>query len=218
VAGRQAELLAAMRLTPAGDPAARPEARILSQDPRLILFPGLFTPAECDCLATLAGPDFQPSVVLDPRTGRPMRDPVRTSDVAAFPLAVEGAFVHALNRRLAAATGTDPRQAEPLQVLRYAGGQQYRPHLDVLPQAANQRVLTALVWLNDGYAGGETRFPDLSFTLKGEPGDALVFVNVDAAGRPDGRVRHAGLPVTAGVKLLASRWIRARPLDLAQPS
>jgi len=211
-AATQAALLDAMPLTPGGDPVARPAARILSQDPRVILFPALFTPAECGGLAELAAADFQPSTVIDPRSGRPMRDPVRTSDVAAFPLAAEGAFVHALNRRIATATGTDPRQGEPLQVLRYAGGQQYHPHLDVLPQEANQRVLTVLVWLNDGYAGGETRFPELDLSLKGRPGDALAFVNVHATGRPDQRLRHAGLPVTDGAKLLASRWIRARPL------
>ena len=48
----------------------------------------------------------------------------------------------------------------------------------------------------------------------GMPGDALIFANVTADGSPDSRLRHAGRAVTAGEKMLASRWIRARPLDL----
>ena len=58
---------------------------------------------------------------------------MRDSDAAAFPLVLEWPFVHALNRRIAAASGTDVAQGEALQILRYAPGQQYRPHLDAVP-------------------------------------------------------------------------------------
>ena len=59
-----------------------------------------------------------------------VQNPVRTSDAMVFPWIAESPAVHALNRRIAAATGTIPAQGEPLQVLRYRRGQQYRPHLD----------------------------------------------------------------------------------------
>jgi prolyl 4-hydroxylase len=125
----------------------------------------------------------------------------------------EDLVVRALNRRLATATGTEPTQGEPLHILRYAPGPEYKPHLDALPAVANQRHWTALVYLNSGYAGGETAFPELDLAVRGEPGDALVFRNVDAAGRPDPRTRHAGRPVTAGAKWLATRWIRQSAYD-----
>ena len=35
----------------------------------------------------------------------------------------------------------------------------------------------------------------------------------DHSGEPDPRSRHCGRPVTAGTKLIASRWIRQRPPD-----
>lgn len=42
-------------------------------------------------------------------------------------------------------------------------------------------------------------------------GDALLFFNLDAAGRPDPHSMHAGCPVLAGVKWTATKWIHAAP-------
>jgi hypothetical protein len=120
---------------------------------------------------------------------------------------------YALVRQIAAATGTDVRRGETLQILRYAPGQEYRPHLDAIPGLANQRVLTVLVYLNNDYAGGEIDFPEIGLAVRGRTGDALMFANALPDGRPDPVTRHAGRPVTQGIKLLASWWIRARPAE-----
>jgi len=172
---------------------------------------GLFSAAECDFLAELADAKYRPAEIFHEGQQRFVRDPLRDSDIADFPLLAEFPVVHALNRRIAARTGTHVRQGEPLQVLRYAPGQQYQPHLDAVPGLANQRILTVLVWLNDAFEGGETDFPEIGRRFRGARGDALVFANVLPDGRPDPVMRHCGLPVTRGTKLLASRWIRARP-------
>ena len=125
------------------------------------------------------------------------------------PLA-EDRVIQLINERLAQVTGTTAEQGEPLHVLRYLPGQEYRPHVDALPGVANQRHWTVLVYLNQGYGGGATRFDLAGVEFAGREGDALVFRNVDAAGASDPRTRHAGLPVTEGIKWLATRWIRAR--------
>jgi prolyl 4-hydroxylase len=192
-------------------------ADILSHDPPIRLVRSLFTGEECDYLIGLAAPALRPSVIVDPETGRPKPDPVRTSDGMNFGPAQEDVAVNALNRRIAAATGTAYECGEPLHVLRYAPGQEYKPHLDALPGVGNQRAWTALVYLNGGYEGGDTVFPELGLSAKGEPGDCLVFRNVTADGRGDPRTRHAGRPVTGGVKWLATRWIRQRPFDPFDP-
>ncbi|HEY0014551.1 MAG TPA: 2OG-Fe(II) oxygenase [Allosphingosinicella sp.] len=186
---------------------------ILSDEPPIRLVRSLFSATECEYLIALAAPALRPSVIVDAATGRPKPDPVRTSDGMNFGPAQEDLVVNALNRRLAAATGTACECGEPLHVLRYSPGQEYRPHLDALPGVANQRTVTALVYLNGGYQGGETIFPELGLSAKGEPGDCLIFRNVLPDGRGDGRTRHAGTPVTGGVKWLATRWIRQRPFD-----
>jgi len=159
-----------------------------------------------------AEPLLQQSVVVDPATGVLRPHPVRTSDGASFPWASEDLVISALNRRIAAASGTDVKCGEPLQVLRYRPGQEYRPHFDALPSNENQRVLTMLVYLNSGYSGGETSFTRAGLTVAGRMGDALLFRNARPGGSPDLNAEHAGLPVSSGEKYLASRWIRERPM------
>jgi prolyl 4-hydroxylase len=128
-----------------------------------------------------------------------------------FPWVSEDLVIHALNRRIAITSGTDVFAGEPLQVLRYSPGQQYRPHLDALPTGDNQRILTMLVYLNEDYEGGETHFTRTGLRFAGSAGDALLFRNATSDGLPDEMAQHAGLPVVRGEKYLASRWIRQRP-------
>jgi prolyl 4-hydroxylase len=122
---------------------------------------------------------------------------------------IEDPATHALNRRLAALTGTNVDQGEPLHILRYRPGQEYRPHVDWLLDD-NPRVLTALVYLNEEYTGGETEFVKTGLKVRGSKGDVLVFRSQGPAGGLDPLSEHAGRPVTTGTKYLASRWIRAR--------
>lgn len=213
----QLQTLKSMVLDDTGDPVSLPPFRQLSESPHVLLFPQLLTEQECAFLGATAEPRLEPSVVVDPRSGRTVAHPVRTSDSTGFSLPEENPAIHALNRRLAAASGTDVAQGEPLQVLRYRPGQQYRTHSDALPGADNQRILTMLVYLNDDYEGGETCFASSGLKVKGSTGDALLFRNADKDGRPDPAAVHAGLPVKSGSKLLASRWIRSRPIDPGKP-
>lgn len=205
-----AEQLALLDRMP-GTPAF--EVEILSADPDIRLLRGFMTGEECDYLVRQAEPLMRPSMIIDPATGRQVPHPFRTSTSMNFDPTLEDLVVHALNRRIAAATGTLVDAGEPLHILHYAPGQEFRPHLDAIDGAKNQRQWTALTYLNDGFEGGETTFLDLGITTIGRKGDCLVFRVAHDDGTADRRVRHAGLPVTAGVKWLASRWIRERPYE-----
>lgn len=204
---RQLDIVEAMA---AGPP---PAGEVLSEAPQIVLFRGLFSRGECDYLVAAATPMLEPSVVVDAATGRQRPDPVRISDGVGFTLPLENPAVHALNRRLAAASGTDVAQGEPLQVLRYRPGGEYKPHFDAIPGFANQRLFTMIVWLTEDYEGGETMFMTTGMKAKGRTGDALLFRNALPDGRRDPDAGHAGLPVTRGEKLIASRWIRARSFE-----
>ena len=212
-AARQKALIERMSLDSGGDPLAVPQAETLCESPRIVRLAGLFSAAECAWLADAAASLFEPAPTVDERTGTLIMNPIRTSETAVFPWIAENPALHALNRRIAAASGTSAGQGEPLQVLRYAIGQEYRPHIDAIPGLANQRILTVLVWLNADYDGGETHFLKPGLRLRLPPGDAILVANVDGEGRPDPDAIHAGLPVTQGEKLLASRWIRAGPVS-----
>jgi prolyl 4-hydroxylase len=218
LAAEQIALIDCMALAPDGAPAALPEPERLSAAPVTRLFRGLFTPEECLHVGRLAQNLLQPAGIIDQKTGRRIDHPHRDSDAATLGPPQEDLVVQALLRRIAAACGTRVTQGEPLNVLRYQPGQQYRPHLDVLPPPANQRVLTALAYLNDGYEGGETQFDRVGLDVKGRAGDVLIFANVGHDGRPDPLARHASLPVRDGVKWVATRWIRERDYDAWNPA
>lgn len=202
----QLALLDAMKL-------AFPAPEMLSSDPEVRLVRNLFSAAECAYLIARAAPQLRPSMILDQRTGQPRPHPVRTSHSMNFGPSGEDLVVHALNRRLAALTRTDVAAGEPLHILRYSPGQEFRPHLDAIDGATNQRLWTALVYLNRDFDGDETVFSELDLTVLGEPGDCLIFRVANEDGSADQRLRHAGQPVTAGVKWLASRWIRVHPFS-----
>jgi prolyl 4-hydroxylase len=206
---RSLALLDKMALTDDGDPVKLPSAERLAERPDVRRIERLFTAAECDYLRTLAEPDYEASVVNDAR-GQPMRDPIRTSDGATLHWMIEDPAVHALNRRLAAATGTRFDQGEATLILRYRGGQEYKPHFDFVRSEDNQRFMTVLVYLNHDYKGGETVFPEINLRVKGRKGDALIFTSALPDRTVDPLSKHAGMPVTQGIKYLCTKWIREK--------
>jgi predicted 2-oxoglutarate/Fe(II)-dependent dioxygenase YbiX len=79
---------------------------------------------------------------------------------------------------------------ERFRFYRYERGQQFRGHVDAPFVRANgeHSLLTFMVYLNDGFGGGETSFPNR--IVKPERGSALIFHhNIFHEGRPvlDGR-------------------------------
>lgn len=183
----------------------------LSADPEIHIWQRLFSPAECRYLLLTATPWLEKALVIDEASGHGIPDAKRDADTASFPPLAEDLVVQAVNRTIARVSGTDKAWGEPLTILRYRPGQQYKPHHDSggRERGLAMRHWTALVWLNEDYGGGETWFPELKLKVRGGVGDLLVFRNV-VDGRPDARMLHAGLPVTRGEKWMASRWIRAR--------
>ncbi len=200
--------------------AATPEPEILLDTPRIWRARGVFNMLEALYLVHLGAPHLQPSTVIDPVTGDATQHPTRKAYATHFGPNFEDLVAGRLNRLIATATGTTRAQAEPLALLRYQPGGEYKPHMDSFESGqqpttgtrwdtAGQRILTALLYLNDGYGGGETEFSRIGLTIKGQMGDLLVFANVQADGTPDKLSLHAGKPVTQGQKWLGSRWIRA---------
>ena len=141
MAARQAALISRMAIDGDGRPTRLPGGDTLSATPLIQIFPALLTPEECELLVSLAERRFQQAVIYHESKRSFVPDPVRDSDAAGFPILLETPFVHAINRRLASASGTTYAQGETLQLLRYRPGQQYRAHLDALPGLRNQRIL-----------------------------------------------------------------------------
>lgn len=197
-----------------------PPPIILSEAPQIRAFASVLPPAVCDWIIDRGRERLAPAQVYDPSTGGPMQDEARRNSVAGFALSDMDMVLMAVRERLAAISGLDVSGMQGPQVLHYAVGERFTPHYDFLDPdmegpardiaTRGQRVATCLVYLNDDLEGGETEFCELGLRHRGRRGDALVFRNLDAEGRPDRRTLHAGLAPSAGEKWVLSQWIRDR--------
>jgi prolyl 4-hydroxylase len=172
-AAEQLRLIEAMEMDSNGYPTRSPRGEVLSENPRVVAAGDFVTRAEATYLIEKGAPALQQSLVAHPDTGRMVAHPVRRSEATQFGVFTEDLVVNAINRRIAVFAGTALEQGEPLQLLRYRPGDEYRPHMDALPAEPNQRILTVLVYLSDGYQGGETEFPRTGLSFRGGLGSAL---------------------------------------------
>lgn len=200
----------------------QPPPTVHRERPFIATFDDVLDPLECEYVIGIASGRVQRSLVHDPATGGPMLHPMRTSHSMTFTADDDDFWLRQLQRRLAALTGMPFAQAEPLAVLRYARGEEYRPHRDYLrdpaelaADAPGQRLRTVFVYLSDVAAGGETDFPLLGVRIAPRRGRVVLFDNVGADGSPDPDTLHAGLPVERGRKWLATLWMRERSLRTA---
>jgi len=143
-----------------------------SVQPRVFTIDDVLTPEECRQIINAGKKDMKPSVMhtFGKKDGvRPGETQSRTSSTAWIPRH-DPAFDW-LRRKIATLTRVPDTHYESLQVIRYDQGQHYHPHTDyhvaseykdpVLREtySKNNRFITALLYLNDDFEGGETAFP-----------------------------------------------------------
>lgn len=194
--------------------------------PRVFTVENFLPKPVCAWLIKQARKNLQRAPVqLAAQSGAFAVDDARSNSVAGSNALQPDLVLQLTNMRIAAAIGLPLAHQEPTNFLHYARGEQYVPHYDFFTQeeeagfahelrTIGQRVATVLVYLNEGYEGGETGFPILDWRFKGNTGDALIFWNLSAAGVREMDSLHAGLPVTKGEKWLLSKWVRERPVPL----
>ena len=183
--------------------------------PRVLVFGGLLSDAECDGLMALAQPRLLRSETVDNDTGGSEVNVARTSDGMFFERG-EAALIQAIEARIAELLRWPLENGEGLQVLRYRPGAEYRPHHDYFDLAhagtarilerGGQRVGPLVMYLNTPEGGGATTFPDVGLEVAPVRGNA-VFFSYD---RPhvSTKTLHGGAPVTAGQKWVATKWLR----------
>jgi prolyl 4-hydroxylase len=187
--------------------------------PQLVLYEDLLSADECSALIALAETRLARSTVVDEQLGEARPHEHRSSAGAMFQRG-EHALLARIEARLAELLQWPVERGEGMQVLRYGVGGEYRAHFDyfdpALPgserhlRSGGQRVGSCVMYLADLEAGGATRFPSLGLEMRPRRGGALYFADVDALGRPDAATLHAGAPVQAGVKYIATKWLRQR--------
>lgn len=158
--------------------------------------PDVLSAAECDALiARIEALGPQPAPITTAR-GFVMAPSVRNNDRVMFDDASLAAKLFARIRRTLPPEleGRVPVGAnERLRCYRYREGQRFRPHFDGAFRRDDheESALTLMVYLNDGFAGGETAFLDHERVVVPRRGLALLFTHL---------VLHEGREVTHGVK------------------
>jgi len=183
--------------------------------PRVVLFQNFLSAAECDELIRLSRNRMQASHVIDMDSGNTRADAGRTSSGTAFTRG-ESPLIERIERRIEALLQWPYERGEALQILRYEVGQEYKPHYDYVdptqPGAApflargGQRVASLVMYLNTPQDGGGTNFPDVGLEIAAHQGCAVYF-SYDRP-HPMTRSRHGGMPVRAGEKWVATKWLR----------
>jgi len=168
---------------------------------------------ECERVAALAAHHLQPS----PLSYYPGDDQFRTSQTCLLahlrsPVAI------AIDAKICRTIGIRAEYGEGIQAQRYEAGQQFKPHWDYFtPDATDyqrfagtrgNRTWTFMVYLNDGMAGGDTRFTEIDCAVKPKAGMALLWNNLHADGSPNPATKHCGEPVISGYKLIITKWFR----------
>ncbi len=209
--------LAAARVLNGGDRNIEVIARLAR--PALAVLGNVLDAQECVDLIALGAARLAPTRVVDPQSGKDVIAGHRTSEGMFFRLA-ETPLVARIERRIEQLTGIPAENGEGIQLQRYRPGAQSTPHFDfLLPgnqanresiERSGQRIATLIIYLNDVEAGGETTFVEAGLSVTPRQGNGVYFQYGNRLGQSDPASAHAGSPVTAGEKWIATKWLHPR--------
>jgi prolyl 4-hydroxylase len=187
--------------------------------PRIVLFGDLLSPEECEEMIRLSQPKLTRSTVVNSDTGAYDVHAARTSSGTHFARG-ENELIKRLEARIAELVSIPIEHGEPIQILHYLPGAEYKPHYDYFDPkypgndkvlaTGGQRIATLIMYLNDVEAGGSTVFPEVGLDVLPRRGNAVFFAYSSEDGQLDARTLHGGSPVSEGEKWIATKWIRLR--------
>ncbi len=153
--------------------------RLVTHSPRAFSIEGFLEPDECRSLIALAEREGFASAGVRTVDGPKAMPAIRNNDRAMLP---SPHWVDLLWQRLQQVPlpvldGQAPRcLPRELRFYRYAPGQRFKMHKDgPWHEDGLTSRLTMLVYLNDGFAGGDTDFRE--FRVRPEAGSALLFIH-----------------------------------------
>ncbi len=195
------------------------EMLFVMASPRVVLFGNVLSDDECELLIEQSRSKLQRSSVVNASTGAYDVHPHRTSSGTHFNRG-ENELISRVERRIAELLDCPLDHGEPIQVLHYQPGGEYKPHYDYFDPAlpgnhdvlaqGGQRISTLITYLNDVEVGGSTVFPEIGLDVLPRKGHAVYFAYCDDDGALDTRTLHGGSPVASGEKWIATMWFRQR--------
>lgn len=195
------------------------EMLFVMASPRVVLFGNLLSDDECDLMIEQSRTKLQRSSVVNATTGAYDVHPHRTSSGTHFQRG-ENELIRRIEARIAELVEYPVENGEPIQILHYQRGGEYKPHFDYFDPAlpgnqevltqGGQRIATLIMYLNDVGAGGSTVFPEIGLDVLPRRGHAIYFAYSDDTGTLDKRTLHGGSPISGGEKWIATKWFRQR--------
>jgi len=161
----------------------------------IVEYPNFLTEQECTILIGLGeSGDLNPGQVRSGKIG------YRKAKVRWFK---QGPLIDRIKKEVAELSGIPLEKQEDFHFVKYSQLGEYKVHYD-----GKKRAKTALIYLNDGFSGGETIFPNINRTINPETGKLIIWDNINSDGENDIESLHAGLPVEFGTKYIAVIWIK----------
>jgi prolyl 4-hydroxylase len=206
-----------------GNEMPAPELSVASWAPRVIVIRRLLSAFECAEIANAAAEHLMPSFIVD-ADGNLGTHQIRTSHEVRLRPGIRNIVINAVEKRMAEWSQFPLENGEFPLVLHYQDEQSFEQHFDYfIPEKfvlgegplefGGQRVATQLIYLNEDFEGGETRFDNSGLVMRPERGACMLFHNLKPDHNVDPLTRHTGVAVTRGAKWLLSRWIRELPFD-----
>jgi hypothetical protein len=202
-----------------------PPGETLHEAPVVRCVPECIPDTACTWLIERARGRLRRALIYDPVERADIAHTMRTNSAAGFNLMEADVVQIIVQHRIAVAVGLPIHHLEGPTVLRYQEGEQITNHFDFVDPAIpnyseeirrrGERIITFLIYLNDGFTAGETDFPEFGLRYKGRRRDGVFFVNALPNGQPDTRTVHAGRPPVGGEKWVFSQFIRNRPVFLS---
>ena len=189
---------------------------LFSSDPIIYVVDDYIPEDECQEFINCSKDKLQPATVVGLDNEQKLTD--RTNEFAWLEHHANES-IHEVSKRLSILVQMPIRNAEMFQVVHYERGTEYKPHFDSFDQSTElgkkywepggQRMITALIYLNDVKDGGATYFPELNISINPKKGNVLVFHNtISETTNINPRSLHAGMPVSSGEKWAANLWFR----------
>ncbi|MBC7909916.1 MAG: 2OG-Fe(II) oxygenase [Pyrinomonadaceae bacterium] len=191
-------------------PWARSSLRRLCEAPSLYV---------CDDFASVAEIEHILAVASD-RPALERRGISAKHDPTGFSLempVVRDSILEDLCRRIYTTVGLSNDYGLTMRFRRYAVGESHPPHTDTYQIGTARLLATAMLYLSDTGAGGETLFPRARpkpLRLKPRRGRLVIWFNYLPDGLEDAQACHESLPVRRGEKATLTNFIY-RPLAFA---
>ena len=180
--------------------------KIISKDPIIYEYDSVFDLKICNEIIEISKPGLVDSTTLDLA-----KTQYRNSSSVDFVTGEIPQVDYVINSLISLSRYTHD-DYDPAQVTCYSEGGEYLPHFDSyqrLNKDSMQRTTTYIVYLNDGFIGGETYFPKIDMEVLPKAGKVLMIRNCfENSEHTHPYSLHQSKKIKSGYKYILTIWAK----------